>query len=132
MTMFRHLSALLLSITVSVPVSAQPHLLLPQMPSIDPGVLMQDIRKLASDEFEGRAPGSKGETLTVNYLIERFKAVGAEPGNPDGTWVQKVPLVSITPHGISPLVVTRGAGTEAFTRHDRWSPSASASPTRSR
>ncbi len=117
--MSRYLLLLLVSVLPAVPVAAQPPLPLAQMPSIDPGVLMQDIRKLASDEFEGRAPGSKGETLTVNYLIERFKAVGAEPGNPDGTWVQKVPLVSITPDGISPLVVTRGSSAESFKPHDQ-------------
>jgi len=51
------------------------------------------VKKLASDEFEGRAPGSRGEDLTVSYLAEQFKAVGAAPGNPDGTYIQKVPLV---------------------------------------
>jgi Zn-dependent M28 family amino/carboxypeptidase len=58
--------------------------------------LMRHIRVLASDEFEGRAPGTKGEDLTVEYLTEQFQAVGAQPGNPDGTYVQKVPLVGIT------------------------------------
>jgi Zn-dependent M28 family amino/carboxypeptidase len=57
---------------------------------------MQHIRTLASDEFEGRLPGGKGEELTVKYLTEQFRAMGLEPGNPDGTYVQKVPLVGIT------------------------------------
>ena len=48
---------------------------------------------LASDEFEGRAPASRGETLTVDYLVEQFQAIGLEPGNPDGTFLQGVPLV---------------------------------------
>jgi Zn-dependent M28 family amino/carboxypeptidase len=51
---------------------------------------------LASDEFEGRAPGTPGETKTVGYLIEEFKKIGLQPGNPDGTYVQNVPLVGIT------------------------------------
>src|SRR3990172_11254056 len=58
--------------------------------------LMQHIRTLASNEFDGRLPGTKGEELTVRYLTERFRSLGLEPGNPDGTWVQKVPLVGIT------------------------------------
>jgi Zn-dependent M28 family amino/carboxypeptidase len=58
--------------------------------------ILSHIKKLASDEFEGRAPGSKGEELTVKYLTEQFRALGLAPGNPDGTYVQKVPLVEIT------------------------------------
>jgi Zn-dependent M28 family amino/carboxypeptidase len=59
--------------------------------------LLAEIEQLASDEFGGRAPGSDGETRTVAYLTEQFEALGLEPGNPDGTWVQNVPLVGITP-----------------------------------
>ncbi len=58
--------------------------------------LMRHIKVLASDEFEGRAPGSKGEDLTVKYLTEQFQRIGLKPGNPDGTFVQKVPLVGFT------------------------------------
>ena len=89
------------------------------MPAVDAAALMADTRKLASDEFGGRAPGSPGEELTVNYLVEQFKAAGAEPGNPDGTWVQKVPLVSLTATDISPLVVKKGARAQSFKPHDQ-------------
>ena len=51
---------------------------------------------LASDEFEGRSPGSPGEEKTVAYLANEFKKLGLQPGNPDGTFVQNVPLVGIT------------------------------------
>ena len=70
--------------------------------------LMAGIERLASDEFGGRAPGSAGETLTVDYLTEQFAALGLEPGNPDGTWVQDVPLVGITPQPGDGLVVSGG------------------------
>ena len=59
--------------------------------------IMEHIKKLSSDEFEGRAPGTRGEELTVNYLTEQFKKFGLKPGNPDGTYVQKVPMVGFTP-----------------------------------
>lgn len=58
--------------------------------------LMEHIRTLASDKFEGRLPGTNGEKLTVDYLEGQFGSLGLEPGNPDGTYVQKVPLVGIT------------------------------------
>ncbi len=65
--------------------------------SISADTLMKHIRTLSSDEFEGRGPGSKGEQLTIQYLQDQFRAVGLRPGNPDGTYLQNVPLVGITP-----------------------------------
>jgi Zn-dependent M28 family amino/carboxypeptidase len=59
--------------------------------------LLAHIRTLSSDEFEGRGPGSKGEQLTIRYVEDQFRSSGLEPGNPDGTYLQKVPLVGITP-----------------------------------
>jgi len=55
--------------------------------------LSAHVGKLASDEFGGRAPGTRGETLTVQYLAEQFAQSGLTPGNPDGTFFQEVPLV---------------------------------------
>jgi Zn-dependent M28 family amino/carboxypeptidase len=60
--------------------------------------LMQHIRTLSSDEFEGRAPGTPGEEKTVAYLTEQFKAIGLAPGNPDGSYVQNVSLIGYTAH----------------------------------
>ena len=59
--------------------------------------LLEHIRVLASDEYEGRAPGTPGEDLTVKYLTDKFRAYGLQPGNPDGTYVQNVPLIGFTP-----------------------------------
>jgi Zn-dependent M28 family amino/carboxypeptidase len=63
--------------------------------SITADSLLHHIKILASDEFEGRAPGTRGEQLTVEYLTDQFKKLGLKPGNPDGTYVQDVPLVAI-------------------------------------
>lgn len=65
--------------------------------SINGDELLKHIKVLSSDELEGRAPGTKGEELTVNYLTQQFKTLGLKPGNPDGTYVQKVPLAGFTP-----------------------------------
>jgi Zn-dependent M28 family amino/carboxypeptidase len=88
------------------------------LPPIDTAAVLADIKVLASDQFEGRGPGTKGEQLTVQYLTDKLKAAGAEPGNPDGTWTQKVPLVGITPHDYSPLVVKKGGAKLSFKEHD--------------
>ena len=60
---------------------------------IKPGQILEHIKVLASDEFEGRGPGTPGEEKTVAYLTGQFQKMGLKPGNPDGTFVQDVPLV---------------------------------------
>jgi Zn-dependent M28 family amino/carboxypeptidase len=54
------------------------------------------MNKLASDEFEGRGPGTHGETVTIQYLQDEFRKMGLQPGGADGSWFQKVPLVGVT------------------------------------
>ena len=82
------------------------------MPSFDAGRMLADIKSLSSDEFEGRAPGSKGEELTVKFLEDQFKKIGLQPGNTDGTFVQSLPLVGITASNTRPLTVS-GNGKKA-------------------
>ncbi len=57
--------------------------------------ITQDIITLASDEFEGRLPTTKGETLTLNYLTSELEKAGAKPGN-NGSYFQEVDLIQIT------------------------------------
>lgn len=64
--------------------------------AISAASILARTRILASDEFEGRAPGSPGEEKTVQYLVSEFKKLGLAPGNPNGTYIQDVPLVGIT------------------------------------
>lgn len=68
--------------------------------------LLGHIRTLSSDEFEGRGPGSRGEEVTIKYLEDQFRSFGLEPGNPNGTYLQDVPLVSIIPDERMQLVLT--------------------------
>jgi Zn-dependent M28 family amino/carboxypeptidase len=77
------------------------------LPDLDMNAVLAHTRVLSSDEFGGRAPGTKGEELTVAYLVDQFKKVGLKPGNTDGTYVQRVPLVGITPTP-APLVLRKG------------------------
>lgn len=63
--------------------------------AITPALILKHIEVLASDEFEGRLPGTPGEDKTVAYLTRQFKALKLAPGNPDGTYTQDVPLVGI-------------------------------------
>ncbi len=67
----------------------------PALETITPDGLLAHINVLASDEFEGRAPGTKGEDLSVAYITDQFKKLGLKLGNPDGTYTQEVPLAGI-------------------------------------
>lgn len=69
-----------------------PAALKPALQGIRGAGMLQYVKVLSSDEFEGRAPGSPGEELTVNYISGNFKKIGLKPGNPDGSYVQQVPL----------------------------------------
>lgn len=60
---------------------------------VDVGRLSQIVKVLASDEFEGRAPGGPGESKTITYLVEQFRALGLEPGAGGDSWTQAVPLI---------------------------------------
>jgi Zn-dependent M28 family amino/carboxypeptidase len=60
---------------------------------VDPERISQSVKVLASDEFEGRAPGTPGETKTIEWLTKRFGELGLEPGGERGSWTQSVPLV---------------------------------------
>ncbi|MEA3029894.1 MAG: hypothetical protein QOG13_1219 [Sphingomonadales bacterium] len=80
-----------LFLILSAPLAAQP----PPPPSgpIAPADLMRHIAVLASDEFQGRAPATEGETRTVDYIVAQFRARGLEPAGENGTWFQNVGLV---------------------------------------
>ncbi|MDO9370577.1 MAG: M20/M25/M40 family metallo-hydrolase [Sphingopyxis sp.] len=82
----RHIAAVL-PLLLAVPAAAQ------NAPAIDAANLTQTVRTLASDQFQGRAPGTIGEERTTGYLIGRLQALGLEPAGTDGGWTQPVPLL---------------------------------------
>jgi Zn-dependent M28 family amino/carboxypeptidase len=97
--------------------SSSPALPIASIPKADPQAVLGHIKVLSSDEYEGRAPGTKGEELTVKYIQDQFKQLNLKPGNPDGTYLQKVPLVGITGTEAKPLTVSKGGKKQAF----KWS-----------
>lgn len=64
--------------------------------TLSPARLLKHIRVLSSDKFQGRGPGTVGEQLSIQYIQDQFKSVGLAPGNPNGTYLQNVPLEGIT------------------------------------
>jgi Zn-dependent M28 family amino/carboxypeptidase len=93
------------------------HVVIGELPDIDMAALLEHTKRLSSDQFEGRLPGTRGEELTVAYLVDQFKKIGLKPGNTDGTYVQKVPLVGITA-APAPLVVKKDGEEQTFAWRD--------------
>ena len=88
--------------------------------AVDPARLSADVKTLASDAFEGRAPASAGEQKTVAYLVEQFKAAGVQPGgdlkNGKREWTQDVPLARFNIEGPIALTVTAGKKQRSLTQ----------------
>lgn len=78
-------------------------------PPIDVAQMKRDVETLASDAFEGRAPGTPGEEKTIAYIAQRMAAMGLKPANA-GKWLQPVPMVSITTDPAAPLQIAGGKG----------------------
>lgn len=85
-------------------------------PNIDAARMNESVRVLASDEFEGRAPASAGEEKTVAWLVEQFKAAGAEGGGPDGAFVQVAHLSRTRQDGPATVAATVGGKTISLER----------------
>ena len=73
--------------------AASSHVFSPELSRDD---FAEMVKTLASDEFEGRAPGSPGGEMTVEYIKAQYERIGLEPGGDDGTFFQTVPMVETT------------------------------------
>jgi Zn-dependent M28 family amino/carboxypeptidase len=96
-------------------------------PPLSEAALMEHIRILSSDELEGRAPGTNGERLTLDYLERAFAAAGLEPGVrlADGSrsWRQETPLVAATLTNTPTLTLTGRDGARQYayaTQFSAW------------
>lgn len=87
--------------------------------SIQADELLKDVKILASDEFEGRAPASKGEEKTINFLQEEFQKLGLKPGNGE-SFLQEVPMVEITADPSAELVVKDRTKSDRFSYGDEF------------
>ncbi|WCE06134.1 M28 family metallopeptidase [Pseudoxanthomonas sp. JBR18] len=84
----------------------QAHAFSPQINAEDFGEL---VKTLASDDFEGRGPGTPGEDKTVAYITEQMQRIGLKPGNGE-SWTQEVPMVETTADPGTTLTITEADG----------------------
>jgi Zn-dependent M28 family amino/carboxypeptidase len=82
----------------------------PPSTDIDETVFREHVRMLASDDFEGRKPGTPGEEKTVAYLVEQFRKLGLKPGNGE-SFQQQVPMVEVVAGADASLSIAGRGGT---------------------
>lgn len=58
--------------------------------------LKRHLQVLASDEYEGRATGEKGQKMAAQYIAEQFKKAGLKSAT-DPSYYQSYPLVRTAP-----------------------------------
>jgi len=81
------------------------------------------LQTLSSDEFEGRAPGTRGEELTIEYISELFTELGIQSFEDDYT--QPVPLVRIAPTRVTDMTLRYNGEESAFDYRNEmmaWTP----------
>ena len=92
-------------------------------PNFDAERIRTHVRTLSADSFEGRAPATRGEEMTVDYLIREFKAAGLQPGgelrNGQRQWTQDVPLLRSEIVGTPTLQITTPAGARSLAQGEQ-------------
>ncbi len=77
-------------------------------PEISAERIKAAVAYLASDQLEGRAPGTRGEILATEYIADEFKKAGLRPIGKNGTYLQPVPLVRVVTSPKSTLRAVKG------------------------
>ena len=67
------------------------------MQKIDPERIRAHVRYLSHDLLEGRGTGQRGGDIAAEYIATQFALYGLKPAGDNGTYLQKVPMVGITP-----------------------------------
>ena len=67
------------------------------MQSIRPDNIETHVRFLSHDLLEGRGTGQRGGDVAAEYIAAQFALDGLKPAGENGTYLQKVPMVGITP-----------------------------------
>jgi len=83
---------------VRLSASAQlPSAAIAAMQKIDPERIRTHVRFLADDLLEGRGTGQRGGDIAAEYIATQFALAGLKPAGDNGAYMQKVPMVGITP-----------------------------------
>ncbi|MFK3872225.1 M28 family metallopeptidase [Pseudoalteromonas rhizosphaerae] len=93
--LFKSLSVTLLLGLTGCSEPAQEQATLDNTTSVNLSNIKQHIKTLASDEFEGRGPLTRGEVKTVGYLSDQYQALGLT-GAYNDKFLQPVKMAMVT------------------------------------
>ncbi len=79
-------------------------------PAITAAELRHHVAFLASDELRGRRAGTPDAVRAARYLARALEAAGVAPAGDDGTYLQRVPLITVTHAGPATVEVTLSDG----------------------
>jgi Zn-dependent M28 family amino/carboxypeptidase len=78
---------------------------------IDPERIRAHVRFLSHDLLEGRGTGQRGGDISAEYIGTQFALYGLKPVGDNGTYLQKVPMVGITPAAETVFSLVSSKGT---------------------
>src|SRR5579859_4871318 len=97
-----------ISVTVCLTIGA----LADSKPKVEAAKIREYVKKLASDEFEGRGTGQKGGDAAAEWIAKQFESFGLKPAGDKGTFFQEVPMMGVKMLGSSTFAVAPGSGAE--------------------
>ena len=80
--------------------------------TIDPEHIRQHVRFLSHDLLEGRGTGQRGGELAAEYIGTQFALYGLKPAGDNGTYLQRIPLVGVTPLPQTQFTLAPSKGSE--------------------
>src|SRR5450432_1496460 len=112
----RWAGVLLVGVGFAVPATKVRSLQLPpaafeEMKGIDPERIRAHVRFLSHDLLEGRGTGQRGGDIAAEYIATQFALYGLKPMGDKGTYLQKVPMVGITPDPATTFTFVSASGT---------------------
>ncbi|MBN1238427.1 MAG: M28 family peptidase, partial [Gammaproteobacteria bacterium] len=88
--------------------------------AIDGAGIRGVVEEISSDRYAGRAPGTEGDEMTLEYLADRLEQIGFRPGAADGSWRQPFELVGITAAQPPEWSFSRGGETLTLAQHEEF------------
>jgi len=64
-------------------------------PKVEAAKIREYVKKLASDEFEGRGTGQNGGDAAADWIAKQFESFRLKPAGDKGTYFQEVPMMGV-------------------------------------
>jgi Zn-dependent M28 family amino/carboxypeptidase len=90
-----------------------------RLPEVNSDRLIEHVKMLASDDFQGRKPFTEGEVKTINYIKAQLESLGVEPGNGD-SYFQEVPMVELNAMPAATMEIEGGAAPMSLNVSDEF------------